>query len=114
LNGKFLMRHTAGYLGFDVRLDGARSGASASASTPSVKYGAGEDNVNVVAIRVDASFGSGHWYEGGGLVRKTYLVHTPTSLRFAPDGIFAQSNGSSIPASGRNVIIVPTAEVSTS
>ena len=49
--------------------------------------------------------------EGGGLVRKVVIVHTLTSLRFAPSGIFAQSDASTVPASGRNVSIVPTAEV---
>ena len=97
LNEKFLLRHTAGYLGFDVRLDAA------------LEFGAHAKNV--LAIRVDASFGSGHWYEGGGLVRKVMLLHTPTTLRFAPDGIFALSNASTVPASGRSVVVVPTAEV---
>ena len=97
LNGKFLLRHTAGYLGFEVRLDSG------------LTFGAGA--TNVLAIRVDASFGSGHWYEGGGIVRKVFLLHTPTSLRFAPNGIYAQSDASTVPASGRNVTIVPTAEV---
>lgn len=52
-----------------------------------------------------------HRYEGGGLVRKAFISHTPTSLRFVPDGVFAQSDTSTIPASGHNVTIVPTAEV---
>ena len=50
LNGRFLLRHTAGYLGFDVRLDDA-----------GLDFGAGAPNV--IAVRVDASFGSGHWCE---------------------------------------------------
>lgn len=47
LNGKFVLRHTSGYLGFDVPLD-----------TAMLRVG-GEKNV--LALRVDASFGSGHW-----------------------------------------------------
>ena len=32
--------------------------------------------VNVLAVRADASYGSGHWYEGGGLYRHVSLVRT--------------------------------------
>ena len=104
LNGKFVHRNTAGYLGFEIRLDAPNVASE-------LAFGPGAASVNVLAIRVDASFGSGHWYEGGGLVRKVFLKHTPTSLRFAPNGIFAQSNASIVPTSGRGVVIVPTAEV---
>ena len=52
LNGHFLVRNTAGYLGFTVRLVGA-----------GLAFGAGK--TNVLAVRVDASFGSGHWSAGG-------------------------------------------------
>ena len=46
--------HRNGYTGFVVRLDGARTPAAAT-----LRYGGG---VNSVALRSDASFGSGHWY----------------------------------------------------
>ena len=48
LNGRFLVRNTAGYLGFTVRLVDA-----------GLAFGTG--HTNVLAVRVDASFGSGHW-----------------------------------------------------
>ena len=56
----FQRGHTidAGYLGFDLPLHTA----------PSVHFGAGAENV--LAVRVDSSFGSGHWYE----VRARYLM----------------------------------------
>jgi beta-galactosidase/beta-glucuronidase len=98
LNGHFVTRHTAGYLGFDVRLDEELLQVGSKAGT------------NVLAIRVDASFGSGHWYEGGGLTRKTFILHTPSSLRFAPDGVFAQTKASAVPSIG-NATVVPSAEV---
>ena len=42
-------------------------------------------------MRVDASFGSGHWYEGGGIQRRVWLHHVPTgsAARFVDDGLFA-------------------------
>jgi beta-galactosidase len=49
VNGQHVKTHTSGYLGFDVSLD----------SVNTLAYGGGE---NSIAIRVDASFGSGHWY----------------------------------------------------
>jgi hypothetical protein len=52
LNGEYLVSHECGYTGFTVRLDNATG----------VRFG-GE--ANVLAVRADASFGSGHWYEGG-------------------------------------------------
>ena len=30
----------------------------------------------MLAVRVDASYGSGHWYEGGGIYRDTFIVAT--------------------------------------
>jgi hypothetical protein len=93
LNGKFLLRHTSGYLGFDVPLDAAHRGGAE----------------NVLAIRVDSSFGSGHWYEGGGLQRRVHLVHTSGQVRFATDGLFAQTEAGSVTAA--QAVVVPSAEV---
>ena len=59
---------------------------------------------------MDASFGSGHWYEGGGLFRKTFLIHTPSSLRFNMDGINALTDASHIVLNGISKI-VPAAEI---
>ena len=111
LNGIFVHRNTAGYLGFEVRLDAPGDRADGAGGEGSLAFGPGATSANVLAVRVDASFGSGHWYEGGGLVRKVFLKHTPTSLRFATNGIFAQSDASTVPASGRGAVVVPTAEV---
>lgn len=52
--------HKAGYTSFWLRLDTA----------PDVKFG-GE---NVLALFVDASDGTGWWYEGGGLMRHNFLI----------------------------------------
>ena len=54
VNGKFVLRHTSGYLGFDVPLDPAPGGEA-------LLRPGGQSNV--IALRVDASFGSGHWCE---------------------------------------------------
>lgn len=72
-NGKFLQSHNCGYTGFTVRLD----------NSSSVRYG----TPNVLAVRADASFGSGHWYEGGGIYRPVHLVRLDP-MHFVSDGVF--------------------------
>jgi hypothetical protein len=69
LNGVHLARHTSGYLGFDVRLDNVqvgllRSGGQGSAASNGTggRAPAAAPAPNVLAVRTDASFGSGHWY----------------------------------------------------
>ena len=52
LNGVYLMSHECGYTGFDVRLDNATG----------IRFGPKAQNV--LALRADASFGSGHWCGG--------------------------------------------------
>ena len=47
----------------------------------------------MLAIRTDASFGSGHWYEGGGLYRDVNLVHVP-KVHVVFDGLFVPTNQS--------------------
>ena len=42
---------------------------------------------NVIAIRADASFGSEHWYGGGGIIRAVTLVRAPPQS-FVESGIF--------------------------
>ena len=73
LNGQLIQTHTAGYTSFTVRLDNCTA----------LKYGA----KNVLAVRADASYGSGHWYEGGGLFRSVRLQQM-ASLHFVRDGVF--------------------------
>eukprot|EP01052_Picozoa_sp_SAG31_P032947 SAG31_NODE_3665_length_4008_cov_1.196726_4_plen_174_part_00 len=68
LNGKYLMSHECGYTGFDVRLDNATG----------IRFGTGAKNV--LTLRADASFGSGHWYEGGGICAPKTLVFSIKSL----------------------------------
>ena len=100
LNGNFIFRHTSGYLGFDLPLHDALL-ATAGAT-------------NVLAMRVDASFGSGHWYEGGGVQRRVWLHHVPTgsAARFVDDGLFALTANSTITGKkGASAHVVPTAEV---
>lgn len=90
LNGRYLLSHECGYTGFTVRLD----------NVSSLRYGEGGANVNVLAVRVDASFGSGHWYEGGGIYRPVHLVRL-SPLRIVHDGLFAspESDGAVVHAS---------------
>ena len=43
---------------------------------------------NVLAVRADASFGSGHWYEGGGLNRGVTLAQSSLEAQFVKHGVF--------------------------
>jgi hypothetical protein len=83
LNGELIASHAAGYLPFTVRLD------NATALLRSQRSG-GEDGiaVNTLAVRADATYGSGHWYEGGGIFRPVQLVSVP-SRHFVEGGLFA-------------------------
>lgn len=95
LNGHYLMSHECGYTGFTVRLD----------NHSAVRFGAAP---NVLAVRADASFGSGHWYEGGGLYRNVRLVHHSGPTRFVHDGVFVSPE---LAADAKSVRV--TAEVET-
>jgi hypothetical protein len=63
-----------GYTGFTVRIDAH------------LAY----QTLNTLAVRADASFGSGHWYEGGGIFRNVRIVKTDL-LHIVPHGISAQA-----------------------
>lgn len=104
VNGMFVQRHAVGsYLGFDVALE---------LDTGLVRVGAASRaEPNVIALRVDASFGSGHWYEGGGITRRVYLMHTPTRLRFVTDSVFAVTAKSKVVAGSTTAVVAPSAEV---
>ena len=75
LNGQYLQMHTCGYTGFTVRLD----------NVTGLEYG--NESTNVLAVRTDATFGSGHWYEGGGIYRRTHLIRA-NPIHFTHDGVF--------------------------
>eukprot|EP01043_Picozoa_sp_COSAG02_P044063 COSAG02_NODE_3893_length_6074_cov_4.113138_1_plen_657_part_00 len=79
VNGGFVLEHTCGYTGFSVRLD----------NLTAIRWG-GE---NVVSIRTDASYGSGHWFEGGGIYRPTWLVKL-SPAHFVMNGVFVESEPS--------------------
>ena len=63
-----------------------------------VRYG---KTANVLSVRADASFGSGHWYEGGGIYRPVQLVHIGSRVRFVHNGVFVspETDGSAITVS---------------
>jgi beta-galactosidase/beta-glucuronidase len=67
-----------GYTSFSVRLD----------NTTSVQYGA--NSKNVLAVYVDPRMGSGWFYEGGGIYRKTHL-HSAPPVHLETDGVYARS-----------------------
>jgi beta-galactosidase/beta-glucuronidase len=76
VNGKEVKRHENGYTSFSVDIS---SGAN---------FGAQE---NVMAVFADAAPGAGYWYEGGGLTRHQYLVHT-AALHMPPDSTWVHAN----------------------
>ena len=88
LNGEYVMSHECGYTGFTVRIDNATK----------IRFGQVK---NVIAVRTDASFGSGHWYEGGGIYRPVHLVHVPSATHIVHDGLFVtpETNGAAIKTS---------------
>jgi beta-galactosidase len=75
VNGHLLHRNFCGYTPFTIDItDVAR---------------VGEDEVNTIAVRVDATYAQGWWYEGAGIYRHVWLtkahpLHTPD------DSIFVQ------------------------
>lgn len=78
LNGKQIAYHPAGYTSWWLRIDdvGANFG----------------NEENVLAVYVDASSGTGWWYEGGGLIRHIKLVSV-NSIHIEPFGAWVYTNG---------------------
>ena len=72
LNGTEVHHNNCGYTGFTVDL------------TPSARYG---DDLNTIAVRVDANAMEGWWYEGAGIYRHTRLVKRPP-VHVVTDGVF--------------------------
>jgi hypothetical protein len=81
LNGKQISHHKQGYTGFAIRLD----------NVAGVKFG---DQANVLALHVDASTGTGWWYQGGGLTRHNYMVRADP-LHIEQDGAWVYTNSTS-------------------
>ena len=91
----------SGYTRFIVRLDNCSSigdaaehilrysdavaGNASTSSSSGIKSNPSASG-NVIAVRADASYGSGHWYEGGGIYRPVALVSKPP-LHFEFDSI---------------------------
>jgi beta-galactosidase/beta-glucuronidase len=67
---------------------------------------------HVLAMRVDASFGSGHWYEGGGIYRDCFIV-AANGVHAVENGLFAPASFSrvKISSSASSVAINPSVEI---
>lgn len=80
-NGTAVWHNWSGYTSFYVDV------------TPLVLYG---DDINTIAVRVDAEDMEGWWYEGGGIYRHTWLIKR-SPLHVTTDGVYAnpvkQPNG---------------------
>lgn len=72
-NGTLVHRNWCGYTSFYIDI------------TPMMKYG---NEINNVAIRVDANAQEGWWYEGAGIYRHTWLVKRP-ALHITTNGVYA-------------------------
>ena len=73
VNGLLVHRSFCGYTPFQIDL------------TPIATYG---EQLNTIAIRVDADAMEGWWYEGGGIYRHTWLVKR-AAVHFQTDGVYA-------------------------
>lgn len=74
LNGTVVHRNWCGYTSFLIDI------------TPFARYG---EDLNTLAIRVDAQPQEGWWYEGGGLYRHAWLTKRH-AVHLVTDGVFAQ------------------------
>jgi beta-galactosidase len=73
LNGMVIHRNWCGYTSSYMDI------------TPFIKYG---DEINTIAVRVDAEAQEGWWYEGAGIYRNTWLVKR-NPLHIITDGVYA-------------------------
>ncbi len=73
VNGNLVHRNFCGYTSFAIDI------------SPVATFG---DQINTIAIRVDADAQEGWWYEGGGIYRHTWLVKRDP-LHIETDGVFA-------------------------
>jgi len=74
VNGTIMHRNFCGYTSFYIDI------------TAMAQYG---EEINNIAVRVDATVQEGWWYEGAGLYRHTWLVKQ-SPIHIATDGVFAQ------------------------
>lgn len=74
INGLVAARNWCGYTSFHIDL------------TPFARFG---DDLNTIAVRVDAEAQEGWWYEGAGIYRHTWLV-IREPVHIVTDGVFAQ------------------------
>jgi len=74
VNGHLLHRNFCGYAPFTIDISDIAT------------FG---DDLNVIAVRVDATPMEGWWYEGAGIYRHTWLVKA-SKLHVAPDGVFVR------------------------
>eukprot|EP00040_Diaphanoeca_grandis_P025859 m.143977 g.143977 ORF g.143977 m.143977 type:complete len:1013 (-) comp30346_c0_seq1:516-3554(-) len=65
VNGVHVLDHSLGYTPYSIRLD----------NLSNINRG----GANTIALRTDASYGSGHWYEGGGIRWDVNLVRYNTT-----------------------------------
>lgn len=73
INGLLMHRNWCGYTSFYIDITGP------------AKYG---EELNNIAIRVDANAQEGWWYEGAGIYRNTWLVKR-SPVHIVTDGVFA-------------------------
>lgn len=75
VNGHLLHRNFCGYTPFAIDIsDVARFG---------------EDDVNMIAVRVDATYAQGWWYEGAGIYRHVWLTKA-SPLHIVADGVYVR------------------------
>ena len=72
-NGSEVHHNWSGYSSFYINV------------TPMARYG---DDLNTIAVRVDAEDTEGWWYEGGGIYRHAWLVKR-SPVHIATDGVYA-------------------------
>ena len=84
--------HKQGYTSYWLRLDNATG----------IKFGTGAANSNVLATYIDASSGTGWWYEGGGLMRHSKLVSAP-KLHIPPSAAWVWTTGQTSTSDGGGV-----------
>ena len=72
-NGSEVCHNWSGYSSFHIDV------------TPMVRYG---DDINTIAVRVNAEDTEGWWYEGGGIYRHTWLV-IRNPVHIVTDGVYA-------------------------